>query len=165
MVPKATASALAAILLLTACGGAVQAPEGAGDPEPPAAKSETPALFYHILIRSFADSNGDRHGDLRGIIARLDYLKSLGVTGILLAPLDPAAYPVADSNQPGDGVSMTEQDGDPDSRLNTYRALSTVRAANPALALGSTEVLSQQGDAVLLAHRSQEQIALVIAFL
>lgn len=75
--------------------------------------------------------------------------------------LDPEAYPVADSNQPGDGVSVTEQDGDPDSLLNAYRALSTVRTANAALASGSTEVLAQEGDAVLLARRSQEQTAFV----
>ena len=38
-------------------------------------------------IRSFADSNGDGVGDLRGIIDRLDYLEWLGVDGIWLSPI------------------------------------------------------------------------------
>ncbi|NRA30107.1 MAG: DUF3459 domain-containing protein [Parvularculaceae bacterium] len=49
-------------------------------------------LFYHIFVRSFADSDGDQHGDLRGIIEKMDYLQSLGVTGILLTPLYPSAF-------------------------------------------------------------------------
>ena len=37
--------------------------------------------------RSFQDSNGDGIGDLRGIISRLDYLKSLGVGAVWLCPV------------------------------------------------------------------------------
>jgi len=44
-------------------------------------------IFYHIFVRSFYDSNGDRHGDLEGIIEKLDYLQELGVTSVLLTPL------------------------------------------------------------------------------
>jgi alpha-glucosidase len=49
------------------------------------------AVFYQIYPRSFADSNGDGIGDLRGIISRLDYLNdgtmgSLGIDGIWLSP-------------------------------------------------------------------------------
>jgi hypothetical protein len=36
-------------------------------------------VFYQIYPRSFADSNGDGVGDLRGIIGRLDYLAELGI--------------------------------------------------------------------------------------
>lgn len=45
------------------------------------------ASFYQVYPRSFMDSNGDGIGDLLGITKKLDYLKSLGITGILLAPI------------------------------------------------------------------------------
>lgn len=51
-----------------------------------------PELFYHIFVRSFADSNGDRIGDLNGIRAHLDYLQKLGVTTLLLTPLYPSPF-------------------------------------------------------------------------
>lgn len=45
------------------------------------------AVFYQIYPRSFQDSNEDGIGDLRGIIHRLDYLKTLGIDGIWLSPV------------------------------------------------------------------------------
>ena len=45
------------------------------------------AIAYQIYPKSFYDSNGDGTGDLRGIIARLDYLQSLGVDLIWLCPV------------------------------------------------------------------------------
>ena len=47
-------------------------------------------VYYEIFVRSFDDSNGDGIGDLNGITARLDYLKSLGVSGIWLMPINPS---------------------------------------------------------------------------
>ena len=44
-------------------------------------------VIYHVMPRSFFDSNGDRHGDLNGFIEKLDYLEDLGVTTILFTPL------------------------------------------------------------------------------
>lgn len=44
-------------------------------------------VIYHVMQRSFYDSNGDRHGDLNGFVEKLDYLKELGVTTILFTPL------------------------------------------------------------------------------
>jgi len=44
------------------------------------------AVIYQVYPRSFADSNGDGVGDLPGVTARLDYLKSLGVDAIWLSP-------------------------------------------------------------------------------
>jgi len=44
------------------------------------------AAIYQIYPRSFADSNGDGIGDLRGITAKLDYVRDLGVDGIWLSP-------------------------------------------------------------------------------
>ncbi|MBR0356036.1 MAG: alpha-amylase, partial [Clostridia bacterium] len=52
-------------------------------------------VFYEIFVGSFADSDGDGIGDLRGIINKFDYLndgdpnsgKSLGIEGIWLTPI------------------------------------------------------------------------------
>ncbi|MGQ3087669.1 alpha-amylase family glycosyl hydrolase, partial [Flavobacterium sp.] len=44
-------------------------------------------VMYHVFQRSFFDSNGDGHGDLKGMQQKLDYLQQLGVTTILLTPL------------------------------------------------------------------------------
>jgi len=52
------------------------------------------AIFYEVYIRAFADSNGDGHGDLPGLIGKLDYLVDLGVDCIWLLPMYPS--PLAD---------------------------------------------------------------------
>lgn len=59
------------------------------------------AVFYQIYPRSFCDSDGDGVGDLNGVISKLDYLKSLGVTGIWLCPVyqspnDDNGYDISD---------------------------------------------------------------------
>ena len=48
-------------------------------------------VYYQVFVRSFADSDGDGIGDFKGIEAKLDYLKELGVTGLWLMPIHPAA--------------------------------------------------------------------------
>lgn len=54
--------------------------------------------IYQIYPRSFMDSNSDGIGDIRGIISKLDYLKSrpdsLGVDAVWLSPFYPS--PMAD---------------------------------------------------------------------
>ncbi|MFN8414491.1 MAG: maltose alpha-D-glucosyltransferase [Anaerolineales bacterium] len=47
-------------------------------------------VFYELYIRSFYDTNNDGHGDLRGVIAKLDYLQELGITCIWLLPMYPS---------------------------------------------------------------------------
>jgi len=59
------------------------------------------AVFYEVLIRGFADSNGDGTGDLRGLTSKLDYLQWLGVDCIWLlpiysSPLRDGGYDIAD---------------------------------------------------------------------
>ena len=59
------------------------------------------AVIYQIYPRSFADSTGDGMGDLPGITARLESLKTLGVDAIWLSPFftspqKDAGYDVAD---------------------------------------------------------------------
>ncbi len=44
------------------------------------------AVVYQVYPRSFSDSNGDGIGDLNGITARLDYLKTLGIDVVWLSP-------------------------------------------------------------------------------
>jgi glycosidase len=46
--------------------------------------------FYEIFVRSFSDSNGDGIGDFNGITQKLDYLQSLGITGLWLMPINPS---------------------------------------------------------------------------
>ena len=61
-------------------------------------------VVYQLYPRSFQDSNGDGVGDLRGIINRLDYLKSLGVGTVWLNPIytspnDDNGYDISDYRQ------------------------------------------------------------------
>ncbi len=51
-------------------------------------------VIYQIYPRSFQDTNGDGVGDLKGILARLDYLAGLGVDAIWISPIYPS--PMAD---------------------------------------------------------------------
>ncbi|HSZ50838.1 MAG TPA: alpha-amylase family glycosyl hydrolase [Caulobacteraceae bacterium] len=44
------------------------------------------AVIYQVYPRSFRDSNGDGVGDLRGVIAGLDHIASLGVDALWLSP-------------------------------------------------------------------------------
>jgi alpha-glucosidase len=58
-------------------------------------------VLYQIYPRSFADANGDGHGDLEGVRRHLDHLAWLGVDGIWLSPINPSpqadwGYDVAD---------------------------------------------------------------------
>ncbi|MBX2916922.1 MAG: alpha-glucosidase [Cyclobacteriaceae bacterium] len=74
------------------------------------------AIVYQIYPRSFKDSDGDGVGDLRGVIQKLDYIKSLGVDAVWLNPIfkspnDDGGYDISDyySIQPEFG-SMADFD-------------------------------------------------------
>lgn len=59
------------------------------------------AIIYEIYPQSFYDTNGDGIGDLPGVTARLDYIKSLGANAIWLnpcfdSPFGDAGYDVTD---------------------------------------------------------------------
>ena len=59
------------------------------------------AAIYEVYLRSFRDANGDGEGDLKGLIAGLDYLAGLGIDAIWLTPVTPSpnfdsGYDVAD---------------------------------------------------------------------
>ncbi|WP_316735221.1 alpha-glucosidase [Pedobacter aquatilis] len=59
------------------------------------------AVVYQLYPRSFKDSDGDGVGDIRGIISKLDYLKSLGIDAVWLNPIfsspnDDNGYDISD---------------------------------------------------------------------
>jgi oligo-1,6-glucosidase len=59
------------------------------------------AIVYQVYPRSFKDSDGDGIGDLKGIISKLDYIKSLGINVVWLNPIysspnDDNGYDVSD---------------------------------------------------------------------
>lgn len=68
------------------------ADHGDGHDVPPRADADdrpwwSRAVFYQVYPRSFADSDGDGVGDLRGLLARLDHLADLGVDCVWLSPI------------------------------------------------------------------------------
>ncbi|WP_313906529.1 alpha-amylase family glycosyl hydrolase, partial [Salmonella enterica] len=55
----------------------------------PAANTQASSgVYYEIFVRAWYDTNGDGIGDLNGVTAKLDYLKSLGISGIWLMPIN-----------------------------------------------------------------------------
>lgn len=59
------------------------------------------AVIYELHVKSFNDSNGDGIGDFKGLIEKLPYLHSLGVTALWLLPFYPSplrddGYDIAD---------------------------------------------------------------------
>jgi oligo-1,6-glucosidase len=58
-------------------------------------------VVYQVYPRSFADSDADGVGDLRGILAHLDYLQNLGVdvawlSPVYRSPMDDNGYDISD---------------------------------------------------------------------
>jgi len=48
------------------------------------------AVFYEVNVRAFRDSNADGHGDIPGLIQKLDYFHELGVDCLWLQPMYPS---------------------------------------------------------------------------
>ncbi|MBV8898899.1 MAG: glycosylase [Verrucomicrobia bacterium] len=71
---------------------------------PPGPKWLQTAVFYQVYPQSYFDSNGDGVGDLPGITAKLDYIRSIGCNAIWInpiyeSPFGDAGYDVADFYQ------------------------------------------------------------------
>ena len=88
------ALALAA-LMLTACPEV--GPDGPDDPDTTgdswkqqASTTKLSGITYQLNVYSFADSDGDGWGDIKGITQHLDYLDSLGATALWLSPIHEA---------------------------------------------------------------------------
>ena len=67
---------------LSACGQAVSP-----DDSPLPSGQKGADITYQINVYSFADSDGDGYGDLKGITEHLDYLDGLGATALWLSPI------------------------------------------------------------------------------
>ncbi|HVO68728.1 MAG TPA: alpha-amylase family glycosyl hydrolase, partial [Aggregatilineaceae bacterium] len=48
------------------------------------------AIFYELYVRAFKDGDDDGHGDLKGLLSKLDYLQALGIDCIWLLPIFPS---------------------------------------------------------------------------
>ena len=81
----------------------------------------TRAVVYQIYPRSFADSDGDGIGDLRGILDHVDHLADLGVDLVWLSP-------VYRSPQDDNGYDISDYD-DVDPLFGTLADLDEVIAA------------------------------------
>ncbi|MDQ0733855.1 alpha-glucosidase [Arthrobacter agilis] len=79
------------------------------------------AAVYQIYPRSFADSNGDGIGDLKGITSRIPYLTSLGVDAVWLSPFYPSAL--------ADGGYDVDDYRDVDPKLGTLEDFDEMIAA------------------------------------
>ncbi len=101
-------SILLAVIFLTACNSSNKEnavlPKNSNDSAFTNVKDRAwwkEAVVYQIYPRSFKDSDGDGVGDLKGIISKLDYLKSLGIDAIWLNPIytspnDDNGYDISD---------------------------------------------------------------------
>jgi maltose alpha-D-glucosyltransferase/alpha-amylase len=80
-----------------------QLPETEADAQPVADDPSwyKDAVIYQLHVKAFFDSNDDGNGDFRGLTAKLDYIRDLGVNAVWLLPFYPSplkddGYDVAD---------------------------------------------------------------------
>lgn len=65
--------------------------------------------FYHIWVKSFADSNNDGCGDFKGIESKLDYIQDdLGCSGIWLSPIFECDYKSKDKDENMHGYDVKD---------------------------------------------------------
>ena len=56
------------------------------DLKKPAKETRPAEIIYQVYPASFRDSNGDGHGDLKGVTQKLDYIKGLGADAVWISP-------------------------------------------------------------------------------
>jgi len=54
------------------------------------AQTRPPVNWYEVFVYSYADSDGDGHGDLKGLEGKLDYIAGMGYDGLWLMPVMPS---------------------------------------------------------------------------
>jgi oligo-1,6-glucosidase len=79
--------ALAISFILASCKTGGKKETAAGNTGTTEKKWWKEAIIYQIYPRSFQDSDGDGVGDIKGIISKLDYIKSLGIDAVWLNPV------------------------------------------------------------------------------
>ncbi|GAB3561974.1 glycoside hydrolase family 13 protein [Spelaeicoccus albus] len=79
------------------------------------------AAVYQIYPRSFADTDGNEIGDLKGITSRVPYLKSLGIDAVWLSPFYPSAL--------ADGGYDVDDYRDVDPKIGTLADFDAMSAA------------------------------------
>ena len=123
-------------------------------------------VFYQIYPRSFLDTNRDGIGDLRGIIEKLDYLKSLGIGAIWLCPVydspnDDNGYDIRDYENIMQELRVLDKLGI--HNINMYADLFTVSReqvvgqAGVAL-LGLHAAASDRGRHPAVLHRAERAV-------
>lgn len=134
------------------------------------------ATVYQIYPKSFYDSNGDGIGDIRGIIEKLDYIASLGVSYIWSTPFyvspmrDNGRTPMQWNAEKFAGFSTAEpwisspanyktinvdaEQGDANSVLNFYRMLVKFRRENKIVQEGGIEFIERENPNVIAYRRS-----------
>ena len=85
------------LAFVTACVLMACSLAGCGGEEGPAWRSKEVQIlddnyrtWYEVFVYSFCDSDGDRIGDLQGVISKLDYIADMGFNGIWLMPIMPS---------------------------------------------------------------------------
>jgi maltose alpha-D-glucosyltransferase/alpha-amylase len=99
------------------------------------------AIFYEVYVRAYRDSDGDGHGDLQGLIQKLDYLHELGVDCLWLLPTYPS--PLKD-----DGYDIADYYG----VLSEYGTLEDIKALLDAVHLRGMRLITD----LVLNHTSDQ---------
>lgn len=98
------ACALLAAMAVLSCSACKKIPGGSGGGSGTQIETGTDLadITYQLNVYSFADSDGDGWGDLKGVAQHLDYFESLGVSALWLSPVQAAmsyhGYNVTDYN-------------------------------------------------------------------
>lgn len=96
-------------------------------PEPTTRSWIHDAVVYQIYPRSFADADENGLGDIRGILANVPYLASLGIDAVWLSPFYPSAL--------ADGGYDVDDYRDVDPRLGTLADLDELITALHAVGI------------------------------
>ena len=95
---------LAGLVLAAICLFACEKPGGGSTPSTQTIEKgdHLANITYQVNVYSFADSDGDGWGDIKGVTQHLDYFESLGVSALWLSPVQAAmsyhGYDVTDYN-------------------------------------------------------------------